>query len=48
VLAAAGLIPFAGQVLVPAASALGGGALAVAARRAYREEGDPGRMVEGA
>jgi hypothetical protein len=35
VLAAVGLIPFVGQVLVPLACILGGGALALVARRAY-------------
>ncbi len=38
VLAAVGLVPFAGQVLVSAACALGAGALAVVAREAYEGE----------
>jgi len=38
VLAAVGLVPFAGQVLVAAACALGAGALAVVAREAYEGE----------
>jgi len=46
VLAAAGLIPFAGQVLVPLAGALGAGALAVSARRASRGTTGAGPEVE--
>jgi len=39
VLAAAGLVPFVGQVLVPAACALGAGALASVALKGYEGEG---------
>jgi hypothetical protein len=38
VLAVAGLVPYAGQVLVPAACALGGGALAFTAYRAFERK----------
>jgi hypothetical protein len=47
VLAAAGLLPFVGQVLVPLACALGGGALALTARRAYQGDAPQEPVAEG-
>jgi len=47
VLAAAGLVPFAGQILLPAACALGAGALASVAREAYKGEGEGASVLGG-
>jgi hypothetical protein len=47
VLAAVGLVPFAGQILLPAACALGAGALTSVARAAYKGEGEGASALGG-